>query len=164
MKLQSLPCYCATLRQAARAVTALYEEALADSGVRATQYTILQVLKLAPGSTTTEMADALGMDQTTATRMLALVKKSGLALDTPGADRRERHWALTAAGETMFRKLKPLWEAAQAEFEKRMGRHDAAALKATSYLIASKFGSNPPPRERTRREENRHAKRKRHEA
>ena len=34
MKLQSLPCYCATLRQAARAVTALYEEILADSGLQ----------------------------------------------------------------------------------------------------------------------------------
>jgi hypothetical protein len=32
MKLQSLPCYCATVRQVARAVTVLYEEVLADSG------------------------------------------------------------------------------------------------------------------------------------
>ncbi len=32
MELQALPCYCATLRQAARAATALYEAVLADSG------------------------------------------------------------------------------------------------------------------------------------
>ena len=36
MKLQSLPCYCATVRQVARAVTVLYEELLADSGLHAT--------------------------------------------------------------------------------------------------------------------------------
>jgi len=32
VKLQSLPCYCATLRQVVRAVTVLYEEVLGDSG------------------------------------------------------------------------------------------------------------------------------------
>ena len=63
MRLQSLPCYCATLRQAARAVTALYEEVLADSDLHATQYTALQVLKIAPNLTTTDLADALGIDR-----------------------------------------------------------------------------------------------------
>ena len=99
MKLQSLPCYCATLRQAARAATALYEGVLADSGIHATQYTALQVLKLTPKPTTTELAELLGMDQTTATRTLALIKKAGLAIDTRGRDRRERRWALTEEGE-----------------------------------------------------------------
>jgi len=139
LNLQSLPCYCATLRQAARAVTALYEEALADGGLPATQYTALQVLKIAPNLTTTELADAIGIDQTTATRTLALIRKSGLAVDSAGSDRRERRWALTPAGETTFRKLRPKWEAAQAAFEKRLGRSEAAALKRASYLAASKL-------------------------
>jgi len=43
MKIQSLPCYCATLRQAARAVTVLYEEMIAEGGVHATQYSALQL-------------------------------------------------------------------------------------------------------------------------
>ena len=139
MKLQSLPCFCATLRQAARAVTALYEEVLADSGLHATQYTALQVLKVAPQLTTTELADVIGIDQTTATRTLALIRKSGLAIDTPGKDRRERRWALTAAGEATWRKLTPRWEAAQAAFEKRLGRTEAAALKRACYRAASKL-------------------------
>jgi DNA-binding MarR family transcriptional regulator len=84
MKLQSLPCYCATLRQAARAVTALYEAVLADSGLHATQYTVLQVLKRASNLTTTELADAIGIDQTTATRTLALVKKTRPSLGCSG--------------------------------------------------------------------------------
>jgi DNA-binding MarR family transcriptional regulator len=160
MNLQALPCYCATLRQAARAVTALYEEVLADNGLRSTQYTLLQVLKAAPGLTTTELADTLGMDQTTATRMLALVKKSGHALETPGADRRERRWSLTAAGEAAFRKMKPAWEAAQAEFERRVGRGEAAALKAAAYQVASKL-NGAPARGEARREESRKSKPKR---
>jgi DNA-binding MarR family transcriptional regulator len=139
MNLQSLPCYCATLRQAARAVTALYEEILADRGLHATQYTGLQVLKLASPLTTTELAELIGIDQTTATRTLALIRKSGLAIDTPGKDRRERRWALTAAGEATLRKLAPRWQAAQEAFEKRLGRTEAAALKKACYRAASKL-------------------------
>jgi DNA-binding MarR family transcriptional regulator len=139
MKLQSMPCYCATLRQAARAVTVLYQEMLRDSGLQGTQYTALQVLERASQLTTTELAQLIGIDQTTATRTLALIKKSGLATDAVGSDRRERRWTLTSKGEAQLRKLRPRWEAAQEAFEKRVGRSQAAALKAAAYLAASKL-------------------------
>ena len=139
MKLLSLPCYCATLRQTARAVTAMYEEVLAGSGLHATQYTALQVLSRVPNLTTTELADAIGIDQTTATRTLALIRKAGLAIDSPGADRRERCWALTSLGETTLERLTPRWQAAQAAFEKQLGRNEAAKLKSASYRAAGKL-------------------------
>jgi DNA-binding MarR family transcriptional regulator len=143
MNLLSLPCYCATLRQAARAVTVLYEDMLADSGLHATQFTALQLLDSVPNLTTTELADGLGVDQTTATRMLALIKKAGLAGDKVGDDdRRQRRWALTVQGQALLKKLKPRWEAAQAAFEKRLGRAEATALKKASYLAASKLASS----------------------
>jgi DNA-binding MarR family transcriptional regulator len=141
VKLQSLPCYCATLRQAARAATTLYETVLADNDLHATQFTALQVLKSVPNLTTTELADAIGIDQTTATRTLALIRKGGLVVGAPGKDRRERRWALTSAGETTVRKLTPAWEAAQQAFEKQIGRAAAAALKKASYLAASKLAA-----------------------
>jgi DNA-binding MarR family transcriptional regulator len=141
MKPFSIPCYCATLRQAARAVTALYEEVLRDSGLHATQYTALQVLDVTaahgfPGLTTTELAQGIGIDQTTATRTLALVRKAGLATCTVGKDRRERRWMLTAKGQAQLQKLRPRWEAAQEAFEARLGRADAVALKKAAHLAA----------------------------
>jgi DNA-binding MarR family transcriptional regulator len=139
MKLQSLPCYCATLRQAARAVTVLYEEMLGDSGLHATQFTILQVLEIAPGRTTTELSEIIGIDQTTATRTLALIKRSGLAKDIVGEDRRQRRWSLTPQGQAQMKKLKPRWEAAQQAFERRLGRTEALALKQASYSAASRL-------------------------
>jgi DNA-binding MarR family transcriptional regulator len=142
VKLQSLPCYCATLRQVARAVTSLYEEVLADSGLHATQYTALQLLESCPRLTTTEIADAIGMDQTTATRTLALIRKGGLAMDALGEDRRQRRWTLTAEGRVQLRKLRPRWEAAQETFERRLGRAEAVALKRASYAAASKLASD----------------------
>jgi DNA-binding MarR family transcriptional regulator len=99
----------------------------------------LQVLKSAPKLTTTELADAIGIDQTTATRTLALIRKSGLVAGAPGSDRRERRWELTSAGETTMRRLNPAWEAAQQAFEKHIGRAEAAALKRASYLAARKL-------------------------
>jgi len=42
-------------------------------------------VKFVPNLTTTDLADALGIDQTAATRTLALLRKSGLVIDTPGA-------------------------------------------------------------------------------
>src|SRR5580658_6184776 len=142
MNLQSLPCYCATLRQAARAVTVLYEDMLADSGLHATQYTALQLLESVPNLTTTELAEAIGIDQTTATRTLALIRKGGLATDTVGRDRRERRWALTPKGQAQLRKLTPTWEAAQEAVEKRLGHAEAVALKRAAHLAASKLAAS----------------------
>jgi DNA-binding MarR family transcriptional regulator len=122
-------------------VTTLYEQVLGDSGLHATQFTALQVLKGVPNLTTTELADAIGIDQTTATRTLALIRKSGLAIDSSGRDRRERRWALTPAGETTFRTLRPKWEAAQAALEKQLGRTEAAALKKAAFVAATKLAS-----------------------
>jgi len=141
MKLQSLPCYCATLRQAARAATSFYEEALADGGIRATQFTILQALKTAPDLQTTEVGKLIGIDQTTATRTLALMKKSKLVVDTTGTDRRERRWRLTPLGETTFRKIQPKWEGAQSMVERRLGRAEAIALKKSAFRAASEFSA-----------------------
>lgn len=141
MKLQSLPCYCATLRQVARAVTVLYEEVLGDSGLHATQYTALQVLDQAPSLTTTQLAQVIGIDQTTATRTLALIKKGGFATDSVGTDRREHRWQLTVKGQALLRRLRPRWEAAQLAFEKRLGHAEAASLKKAAYLAASRLTS-----------------------
>ena len=141
MELQALPCYCATLRQAARAATTLYEAVLADSGVPLTQFTALQVMTRSPGLTTTELAEIIGIDQTTATRTLAHIKKAGLARTTSADDRRERRWVLSAEGERTMRKLMTKWEKAQESFEARLGAANAAALKQSAYLAARKLAS-----------------------
>ena len=122
-------------------MTVLYEDALAGSGLHATQYTVLQVLERAPHCTITEIGQVIGIDQTTATRTLALVKKAGFATDSVGDDRRERRWALTAKGREKLRALRPRWEAAQRAFEKRVGRSEAAALREASHRAARKLAS-----------------------
>jgi len=94
-----------------------------------------------PGLTTTELAEIIGIDQTTATRTLAHIKKAGLARTTSAGDRRERRWVLSAEGERTMRKLMTKWEKAQEAFEARLGAANAAALKQSAYLAARKLAS-----------------------
>lgn len=122
-------------------MTSLYEEALADSGIRATQFTILQVLKTAPDLQTTEVGELIGIDQTTATRTLALMRKSRLVGDSTGTDRRERRWRLTPLGEAAYRRMLPKWESAQATVERRLGRAETLALKKHAFRAASEFSA-----------------------
>ncbi len=142
MKLVPLPCYCATLRQASRSVTALYQTAMGSSGLQITQYTLLQALAYSPKLTTTELSQAVGMDQTTATRMLALIRRRGLVAATAGGDRREKRWSLTVAGSAMLSEVSPEWERAQRTFEKLLGVSAAKLLKESAHLAARKLGDH----------------------
>jgi DNA-binding MarR family transcriptional regulator len=99
------------------------------------------VLQTASGLQTTEVGEVLGIDQTTATRTLALMKKSKLVLDTKGTDRRERRWRLTPLGEATFRRIQPKWERAQAMVERRLGRTEAIALKKDAFRAACEFAA-----------------------
>src|SRR5258708_32183401 len=73
-----MPCYCATLRQATRALTAIYDKHLSAAGVRATQFTILQALEILGRARNRDLESALAIDQTTLTRNMALLAKDRL--------------------------------------------------------------------------------------
>jgi DNA-binding MarR family transcriptional regulator len=108
-----LPCACANLRRASRAVTQLYDEALRGTGLRATQFTLLQVLSLKGELTQGDLSAFLAIDSTTLTRTLGPLENRGWIRSRPGADRRERHWAITAGGWARLAKAQPAWETAQ---------------------------------------------------
>lgn len=117
-----LPCACASLRRASRAVTQLYERHLRDSGLRITQFTLLQALAMAGELTQGTLGDALAIDSTTLSRTLRPLELAGWVRSRPGKeDRRERHWVLTAAGRRKLQAAQPAWSAAQLELRKRIG-------------------------------------------
>src|SRR5271156_4250379 len=109
-----LPCMCASLRRASRAITQLYEQALVPAGLSATQFTILQTLSLAGEVTQGELARILAMDSTTLTRTLAVMSRSGWITKRRGKDRRQWRMRSSAAGKTLFEQALPHWQKAQA--------------------------------------------------
>jgi DNA-binding MarR family transcriptional regulator len=120
-------CACANLRKAARVVTQVFDEALAPSGLRATQFTLLVTNRLAGESTINELAERMAMDRTTLSRNLKPLVRSGLLEMEPGEDGRTRLVRLTPAGEQALEEAYPLWQRAQQETVSALGeeRHEA---------------------------------------
>jgi DNA-binding MarR family transcriptional regulator len=116
-----LPCLCASLRRASRAVTQLYEASLRPFGLRATQFTILQVLTLTGEVSQGRVAEILAMDSTSLTRTIGTMRRQGWIKERRGEDRRERWLSLTKTGETQFRRASPSWENVQERLRDRIG-------------------------------------------
>jgi len=127
-EIPDLPCMCASLRRASRALTQLYDDALRPVGLRATQFTILQVLSMAGEVSQGELAQILAMDSTTLTRTLRIMGREGWIAERRGKDRRERLLRLAKAGRYQFDRALPCWEKAQAQLGRQLGEKRWHAL------------------------------------
>jgi DNA-binding MarR family transcriptional regulator len=116
-----LPCLCANIRRAARAITQFYDEAMRPSGLRTTQFTLLQTLNLAPGISQKRLARLLEIDSTTLTRTLAHLRRRGWLRAEAGTDRRELRLSLTPAGLAEYKRVVPYWQAAQKRLRRQLG-------------------------------------------
>jgi DNA-binding MarR family transcriptional regulator len=116
-----LPCACANLRRAARAVTRMYNQELRSCGLELTQFTLLMALSLTGETTQGNLGRSLALDTTSLTRMLRLLAKRGWIAGKPGEDRRQRLLRLTASGRQKLRVSRPYWERAQRRFQRDLG-------------------------------------------
>jgi DNA-binding MarR family transcriptional regulator len=107
-------CFASKLRNASRAVTQLYDDAIAESGIRSTQFTVLVALAQAPLIPMTKLAEVLSLDRTTLTRNLTPLVRDGLVEERPGPDKRVRAYALTAQGKNVLESAIAGWRKAQA--------------------------------------------------
>jgi len=71
---------------------------------------------------------------------MALIRKAGLASDTVGDDRRERHWALSVR-EGAGKEAETALGGRSGSFREAPGRTQAMALKEASYLAAHRLSS-----------------------
>jgi DNA-binding MarR family transcriptional regulator len=130
-------CNCSALRQAARRVTRLYDEALAPMGLGVNQFSILARLSLVGPSTIQDLAGLLVMDRSTLGHLLRPLEKRGFVkLHVSDQDGRSRVTTLTPAGRAVVAKGLPLWAAAQRRFADAFGDQDALELRTTLKRIA----------------------------
>jgi len=145
--LAKLPCLCANLRRAARALTQRYEKALEPAGLSATQLTILQVLARVGEVTQGKLGEMLAMDSTSLTRTLAVMRKKGdeWIAERRGEDRRERWLRLSAAGVKQLRRAEPVWEEVQSQMQRELGEEDWNHLMQLTYRVTEtvKKGEEP---------------------
>lgn len=119
--LPTLPCACANLRRAARAVSRLYSHELRSQRIEITQFTILMTLERTGEISQGKLGQLLGLDSTTLTRMLALLRKRGWIREKEGDDRRFRIIELTTFGRTKLQQGLPHWKRAQNRLQGLLG-------------------------------------------
>jgi DNA-binding MarR family transcriptional regulator len=124
-------CAVHAISRAARAVIAMYDRALAGTGLTSTQLDVLLTLAQTGPSNVKTLARFVGADPSTMPRVLARLRRAQLVQSTSGTDRRHRIVTLTRTGVRRLEQTLPLWDAAQEQFVKRVGaafwrhsRHD----------------------------------------
>jgi DNA-binding MarR family transcriptional regulator len=122
-------CNCLAARQAARYLTAAYDQALSPANLRATQFSILYRLARNGALTIGELAASMAMDRTTLSSNLKPLERDGLLEMVPGEDRRVRKITITSAGMSRYRIAFPLWQGVQQEFEDSYGQKRAETLR-----------------------------------
>ena len=123
-----LKCLCIELRNAAQALTRLYDEQLAPAGITVTQLSQLNHIRELENPTLTALAAATQLDRSTLGRNLRLLEKQGLVTLAPGADARTREVRLTGKGGAALRDGAPLWFAVQHKLANRLGAEKRGLL------------------------------------
>ncbi len=134
--LPALPCACANLRRASRAVSQLYDQELRAAGLTIAQFTLLQILSQVGKVTQGGLGQILLLDSTTLTRTLKPLERKGWIRRRPGKDRRERQIMLTSTGRSRFHQAVPAWNRAQELFLGKVGRSRWKGLMAELSRIA----------------------------
>lgn len=123
-------CVVQNMRRASRLISRRYEEALRPVNLTSSQYTILQSLSGREGIPHGLMAEILGFEQTTLSRLLNPLEKRGLLKMVPNPDdRRQRFVTITSEGEALFSEAKRYWQYAQDECLSRMDDREWQSMK-----------------------------------
>lgn len=128
-------CYCTTLREATRKLTAVYDDALAPTGVNVAQFSLLRTLERSAPLTLTEFGRLSELDRSTIGRNVKILERMGLVALRAGDDRRESVAVLSKAGRRILANGAPLWESAQKTVETKLGAEAAAYLRQTVQLL-----------------------------
>lgn len=114
MKRQGV-CICINLRRAARVMSHLYDEALADSGLKITQFSLLRNIERSEPVPISVLAEAMELDRTTLARNLAPLQRKRLVTLSAGDDQRVTEIRLTDSGRAAIARALPMWKDAQVQ-------------------------------------------------
>src|SRR5262250_162216 len=115
-------CNCLAVRQAARHITQFYDQLLAPSGLRTTQFSLLAKLRRRGPMTINALAAEMVMDRTTLGRNILPLERDGLIrIESAPSDRRSKQICVTRRGEKRLDAAFKGWTQAQAQFESAFG-------------------------------------------
>lgn len=133
------PCIVAAMRAATRRLTQLYDEAMAPTGLRVTQFHILAELerRSADPPTVGELAGILTMERSALGQTLRPLARDGLIdLGQDRRDARRRPITLTRNGKAKVVRARRHWAGAHEKFKHFFGDDQSAVLRGTLREIA----------------------------
>lgn len=131
-------CNNATLRRTARRLGRFYDDALAPSGLKGTQFGLLFQISVGSEPAMGAIAEALIMDLSALGHTLKPLVRDGYVETFPDKDdRRIKRVKLTPSGQAKLDEAIRLWSLAQRQFEDRIGAERAAKLRAMLDEVAA---------------------------
>jgi len=121
-------CVCAALRSAARAATQLYDLVLQPTGLKATQFIVLQTIERAGELPQWKYARDHAVAVETLSRRFAVLRRKRLISVRIGRKRGERLYCLTEQGRLALAHAIPYWERAQQRLRKTLGTDEISVL------------------------------------
>ena len=118
-------CYCATIKRAEQKITALYNRYLERAGITRGQYALLVNIQNHPGISVSRLAEQMNLERTPLVRNLKPLENRRLIRDTAQSG---RSLELTEEGKQIWTTAAALWQQAQQEFERQMGKERAQLL------------------------------------
>lgn len=118
------------LRQLLRRVSLVYDHAMAECGLKITQYSLLSHVDRLGPITQADLARAMAMDTSTLSRNLRPLQAAGWIAVGAGDDARSNALVLTVAGRHKRNEAQTLWKKAQLQLNETVGVDDVIALHA----------------------------------
>lgn len=143
-------CVCVNLRRATRALTQLYDAALADAGVKVTQFSLLRAIERNEPAAISALAEDLDLDRTTLSRNLLPLQRDRLVALAPGADQRVTEVRLTGKGRKAIADALPRWQHAQDDIAQRLGHERIEQLREIAAVATDLSGQEPASARRPR--------------
>lgn len=106
-------CHCTNMRRSSRAITQFYDELLKPSGLKVTQYSLLNHLRRLGPLTMNELSKAIRLERTTLVRNLQPLENIGLVSIIAEESSKARLVHLTENGLKSLEMAVPYWNQAQ---------------------------------------------------
>ncbi|QPC91376.1 MarR family winged helix-turn-helix transcriptional regulator [Mesorhizobium sp. INR15] len=131
-------CNNATLRRAGRSLGRFYDDMLAPSGLKGTQFGLLFQIHASTEPAMGTLAEALIMDLSALGHTLKpLIRDGYVETFADASDRRVKRVRLTPRGEMKLEEAIKLWSVAQQRFEAVVGQQKATDLRAMLDEVAA---------------------------
>ena len=114
-------CHCIALRKIALKLTKIYDEALIDTGIKITQYSLLKNIEKIGSPNINNLAISTQLDRSTLTRNLDKLERMKLIFFKFGNDKRNKILSLTPHGKQILIKANISWKTIQDKITKNLG-------------------------------------------